>query len=74
MPTGGITGRGNSGVGDDYSYIGCFRDDASRKVPNLLLFSSTVTVVSCANLANAAGYSYFALQVGAREGGCGLVA
>lgn len=50
-------------AGGDYSNMGCYKDDSSRKVPTFL-DGTSMTVGKCANLARSRGFTLFSLQVG----------
>lgn len=44
------------------TYLGCFKEEATRDLPNFLLQSSSMTPAVCQNLAMIAGYQYFGVQ------------
>lgn len=48
------------------TYEGCYKDDGTRKVPNILdaSYGASVTIGNCAALARSKGYTLFALQDG----------
>ncbi len=53
------------------TYVGCYADrpDESfpRALPNLMASEDSMTTEMCAQLARAAGFSFFGLQVGSGE-------
>ena len=49
------------GVVPAHTYIGCYRDDAGRDLPDLEWVDVRMTKELCAS--HCSGYSYFALQV-----------